>query len=122
MNSIEQLFSLGYVSDTVEIKGVTFTLTTLDSKRNADALNASVSEKEETARNLMYRMQVLSRAVTSINGVKQFNDIHNPTNEEISKSLSLMEKFHYSVITTLYDKYQKLDDSVSQNIEEEVKK
>lgn len=121
MNSIEKLFAFGYATDTVTLKGVNITLTVLDSRRIADALNAT-TEQEPTAQALVYRQQVLARAITSINGEQQFVDINKPTPEEVAHMLKIVEQMHYSAITVLYQHYEKLDNAINEDIEDQVKK
>ena len=122
MNTLEQLFAFGYPEETFDIKGVKFTLTVLDSKRLTDALNAS-NEEHPSAQLLSYKTQVLARAITAINGVTHFDDIHSPNQEQVQHFLlNVLQKFHYSVINTLFTYYEKLDGAINKDIEEEVKK
>jgi len=122
MNSLEQLFAFGYASDTFDIMGVKFTLTVLDAKRLTDALNSSNGDNP-SAQLLDYKQHVLARAITAINGQSQFKNQQEPTAEEINNLLNnVINKFHYSIVNALFDNYEKLDISINNSVEDDVKK
>jgi len=122
MTSLEQLFQIGFVNDTVDILGVQFGLTVLDTKRLTDALNAAV-ESDSQAQLLSYKAEILARAITSINGKSNFEDNNNPTKDEIQKVLNtVIAKLHYTVVNALYEKYDALDKGVAKEVEDDVKK
>ena len=120
--TLEQLFAIGFINETVEILGVQFNLTVLDTRRLTDALNSAV-DADASAQNLNYKCEILARAITSINGKNNFADNNNPTQDEISKVLNgVIAKLHYTVVNALYEKYEKLDQSVGKQVEDDVKK
>lgn len=122
MTSLEQLFAVGFVNETVEILGVTFGLTVLDTRRLTDALNSAV-DVDASAQNLNYKCEILARAITSINGKTNFADINNPTKEEIAYVLNgVIAKLHYTIVNALYEKYEKIDQKVGKQVEDDVKK
>jgi hypothetical protein len=122
MTSLEQLFAIGFVNETVDILGVQFGLTVLDTRRLTDALNAAV-DSDTSAQNLNYKCEILARAITSINGQSNFADSNNPTKEEISHVLNgVIAKLHYTIVNALYEKYEKLDTTIGKQVENDVKK
>jgi len=122
MTTLEQLFAIGFVNETVEILGVQFGLTVLDTRRLTDALNAAV-DTDASAQNLNYKCEILARAITSINGKNTFLDNNNPTQDEIDYVLNgVIAKLHYTVVNALYEKYEKLDTSIGKQVEDDVKK
>jgi hypothetical protein len=122
MTSLEKLFDIGFINETVEILGVQFSLTVLDTRRLTDALSAA-GTTESSAAFLSTKCEILARAITAINGKQNFVDVNNPTPEEIAKVLNgVIAKLHYTVINALYDEYEKLDKSISKQVEDDVKK
>ena len=122
MTSLEQLFAIGFVNETVDILGVQFNLTVLDTRRLTDALNSAV-DSDTSAQNLNYKCEILARAITSINGKSNFADNENPSKDEISKVLNgVIAKLHYTIVNALYEAYEKLDKSVGKQVEDDVKK
>ena len=122
MTTLEQLFAIGFVNETVEILGVQFGLTVLDTRRLTDALNAAV-DTDASAQNLNYKCEILARAITSINGKATFVDSNNPTQDEIDYVLNgVIAKLHYTVVNALYEKYEKLDTGIGKQVEDDVKK
>jgi len=81
MTSLEQLFQIGFVNDTVDILGVQFGLTVLDTKRLTDALNAAV-ESDSQAQLLSYKAEILARAITS-------------TVNQILRTITILQKMKY---------------------------
>ena len=121
-SALEKLFAVGYVNDTVEFFGVKFGITVLDTRRLTDALNAAVG-KDEQAQLLSYKSEILARAIISINGKMNFEDVNFPTQDEIDKILNgVLAKLHYTLINALYEKYDELDKSVAKEVTDDVKK
>ena len=118
---IEQLFATGRISGSQTIKGVKFNFTLLDSRRLQDALNASV-EISTDAQALAAEKQVLARAITNVDGEVCIEDPATPTKVEIDCTLELLNKLHYSIIQQLFESYDKLDKSVTKEVESDVKK
>lgn len=118
MKSLEQLFAVGFVSETFDFKGGKVTLTVLDTSRLTDALNAAY-EAEPSAQLLAYKKQILARAITHVNNEPSFKNPSKPTKEEVEGQLSILDVSHYSSINYLYEKYDEMDNRVSQEVSDD---
>ena len=122
MANLEKLFEVGYINEIVEILDVKFGITVLDTRKLTDALNASVDVSED-AKLLHLKCEILARAITSINGKSTFNDVNNPTLDEIDKTLNtVLARLHFTVINALFEAYQKLDSEIIKVVSDDVKK
>jgi hypothetical protein len=65
MKKLEELFRIGTMSESVEVKGVKFTVNSLNAKVLQEALNASTGA-DPTAQALDYKKQILARAISQI--------------------------------------------------------
>lgn len=121
MNGLDELFTLGHVADEFEFKGVKFRLIVLSAKQFQNALNSSHGA-DAVSKALDYKKHILARAITHIGGNPYFNDENNPTNAEVDKLLEILDRLHYSVIVGLYEKYETMDNEITKEVEDEVKK
>ena len=121
MTSLEKLFDIGFVNETVDILGVQFTLTVLDTRRLSEAL-AAAGPTDAATQYLNSKCEILARAITAINGKTNFVDVNNPTPDEVAKVLNtVIAKLHYTVVNALYDKYEKLDKTIGKAVEDDLK-
>jgi arsenate reductase-like glutaredoxin family protein len=128
MLNLEELFSIGEVTKLVEIsskKGekAQFRIRLLDSANLQKALNAAAdTQKDEIAYALELKKQIIARALVGANGQNTFVDEKNPSPDELNNNLQFLGKVHFSLINKIYDEYEKMDNEISNEMDDELKK
>jgi hypothetical protein len=128
MLNLEELFSIGEVTKLVEIsskKGekTQFRIRLLDSANLQKALNAAAdTQKDEIAYALELKKQIIARALVGANGQNTFVDEKNPSPDELNNNLQFLGKVHFSLINKIYDEYEKMDNEISNEMDDELKK
>jgi hypothetical protein len=117
MASLEDLFTLGTISNNAEVKGVNFTVNLLNTRALQDALNAS-SQTDETSQALEYKKQILARAISHIGEEKYIKDVEAPETAEINSLLLILNKLHFKVLNKIYDAYENLEKQIGEEMGE----
>ena len=119
--SLAQLFSLGRVSQVFKIKDVQFKLVLLDTRVLSQALEAANVVTDEVAQALQYKKQILARALTEIDGEVYIKNEDDPDAEDVLQVNKILNKLHISIINGLYAKYEKLDQTVTKEVNDDLK-
>jgi|GEM_PF-6319221 len=109
MVDLSALVNAGRIEDTVEVFGYQIRMHTLRADENTEAL-AAVAHMGDTAGANALMVQVLSRAVDTINGVP-LEDIYSGNQQSrVAKRVELVSAFQQTFLTRLWDRYTALMD------------
>ena len=120
-SALAQLFTTGRVSDSFTIKGVEFRLVLLDTRILTQALEAASGARDDVAQSLEYKKQILSRSIAQIDETVYFANEDDPQSKEVQKVYELLGKLHVSIINGLFDKYEQMDTSYTEEVDKDLK-
>lgn len=119
--SLKTLLATGNVDTSIDIAGNVFSLRLLDTQSLQLAFDAARGVNS-VSRTMDSQRQVLSRSIVSVNGSPTFVNPNVPTTEEIENMYQELGSLHVFVIDKLWDAYDKMEQKVSNELEDAVKK
>lgn len=122
MPGLEEFFVYGQYTKDLTIGDITVQIGLLNTENFQDALEASNSIKDDVAKMLEFKKQILARAIMSCAG-KVYRKLPNQsTKEEIAETYADINKLHILLINKFYDAYDELDKEVQDKLDVDIKK
>lgn len=106
--SLDQLVRLGKVEDEVEIASFKFKLTTLSSVENAEVMALTSNIKEDEVKFSTLRLELLGRAIVSVNDVALESLYVGTETVKIKRKLEILKALQQTVINSLWEAYDKI--------------
>ena len=120
---LSALVNAGRIEDTVHVFSYAIRMHTLRADENTEAL-AAVGHMGDTAGANALMVQVLSRAIDTVNGVALENIYQGNQQSRIAKRVELVAAFQQTFLTRLWEQYVSLMDrstSIAEEAEEPLK-